>query len=220
MEVAMAELVEFGAAGDQAVLAAVPQAPAGVVVLHEFFGLTPSFAAVCDAFAAVGWTALAPDLYDGRVARDVDEATALADGLDRERLTSRLADAFDAAAALTTTGRVGVVGFSLGAGCAGQLATLRPAAGTVLYYGLPWAEATELPGPVLGHFAEVDEWEPFSEVEAYFAALANHGTDATLHRYRGVGHWFANTDVPAAYDAAAADTARERTRAFLSRALG
>ena len=40
----------------------------GVLVLHAWWGLKPSFTAVCDRLAAQGFVALAPDLYQGRTA--------------------------------------------------------------------------------------------------------------------------------------------------------
>lgn len=58
--------------------------PAGVVVLHEWDGLVPHIRAVTDRVAAVGFTALAPDLYDGATAPWGDGAEA-----QRERAPHR-----------------------------------------------------------------------------------------------------------------------------------
>src|SRR5260370_19856505 len=38
----------------------------GVVVLHEWWGLTEPFRQVCDRLAEAGFVALAPDLYHGQ----------------------------------------------------------------------------------------------------------------------------------------------------------
>lgn len=42
----------------------------GVLVVHDWYGLLPSVRERCDALAAAGFVALAPDLYDGRTAGD------------------------------------------------------------------------------------------------------------------------------------------------------
>jgi carboxymethylenebutenolidase len=43
----------------------------GVLVLHSWWGLNGFFKRFCDRFADAGFVALAPDLYDGRVASTV-----------------------------------------------------------------------------------------------------------------------------------------------------
>jgi len=46
----------------------------GVLVLHAWWGLKPFFKQVCDQIAEQGFVALAPDLYQGRIANTIDEA--------------------------------------------------------------------------------------------------------------------------------------------------
>ena len=41
---------------------------AGVLVVHDWYGLLPHVRAACDELAAAGLVALALDLYDGRTA--------------------------------------------------------------------------------------------------------------------------------------------------------
>jgi len=48
-----------------------------VLVLHSWWGLNGFFRCLCDRFADHGFLALAPDLYDGRVAGTVAEAKKL-----------------------------------------------------------------------------------------------------------------------------------------------
>ncbi len=87
----------------------------GVIVLHEFFGLTPSIRDFTDRLCDEGFTALAVDLYDGATAGSVDEALALMSSLDDERVLLQLKAATEHLAS-NWHPRVGVVGFSLGAG--------------------------------------------------------------------------------------------------------
>lgn len=49
----------------------------GVIVLHSWWGLNPFFKKLCDRFARAGFAALAPDLYDGRIATTPAQAKAL-----------------------------------------------------------------------------------------------------------------------------------------------
>src|SRR5690348_5918428 len=56
----------------------------GVVVLHEWWGLTAPFRQACDRLAAAGFMALAPDLFHGKTAATVAEAEALGGALDQD----------------------------------------------------------------------------------------------------------------------------------------
>ena len=58
-----------------------PSAP-GVLVLHAWWGLNPTFKGLCDRLAAEGFAALAPDLREGRIATTIDEAKQLINELD------------------------------------------------------------------------------------------------------------------------------------------
>src|SRR5260370_26064497 len=56
----------------------------GVVVLHEWWGLTEPFRQVCDRVAEAGFVVLAPDLYRGKTTAKVEEAEALGAALDQQ----------------------------------------------------------------------------------------------------------------------------------------
>src|SRR5579863_6057659 len=56
----------------------------GVVVLHEWWGLTDVFKRVCDRLAEAGFVALAPDLYHGKTTDSVEEARAWGAALDQD----------------------------------------------------------------------------------------------------------------------------------------
>ena len=62
---------------------------------------------------------------------------------------------------------------------------------------------------------EADDLATDDDVNYLEAQLRLAGHDIDFHRYPGTGHWFAEADRPAAYHAAAADLAWERTLAFL-----
>jgi carboxymethylenebutenolidase len=190
----------------------------GVILLHEFFGLQRSVTTYADALNEQGFTVLAPDLYDGAVADSVDSARAMAQALDVDRT---LAGITAAAEHLTDNWhpRLGVVGFSLGADFAVALAQDLAVEATVLYYGLGEIDLAHWRCPLLEHLGESDEWVSRSEAEAVVNGLRQRDIEAEMHLYPAAGHWFANADVPDAYDPAAAQLAFERTVDFLGHHL-
>jgi carboxymethylenebutenolidase len=196
----------------------------GVLVLHAWWGLNPFFKATCDRLAGAGFVALAPDLYDGRIALSVDEAERMAE------TASSAEQLKHAEAAIEMLRRhpavlgdaVGVVGFSLGASYGVELTRQREdVRAAVLFYG---GSENEYPlnghTAFLGHFAERDPYEPAERVRALQSELRATGKQATVHVYRGTGHWFFERDRPDAYDADAADLAWRRTVSFLHDELG
>ena len=186
----------------------------GVLVLHEFFGLQQSFRTYADALESEGFTVLVPDLYDGAIAGSVEEARALASALDAE-VTMRKIDAAAEHLSSNWHPRLGVVGFSLGADFAWALAHEQKVEATVVYYGVGDTDPGRWGGPVLGHFADNDEWTPLDEVQRSFQDLEEAGIDAEMHVYAGTGHWFANASVDDAFDEEAANLALTRTVDFL-----
>jgi len=57
----------------------------GILVIQEWWGLAPHIKSVCDRLAAEGFTALAPDLYHGKSAKEPDEAGKLMMALNIEQ---------------------------------------------------------------------------------------------------------------------------------------
>lgn len=214
------DMVAFGKGRDAGTgyLARSERVGPGVLILHEFFGLTQSFKDMADALNSEGFTALAPDLYDGTIATTVEEARSLAQGLDVATVMLRL----NAAAEHLTSNwhpRLGVIGFSLGAGLALELGARRELEAVVVYYGLEELAATRWRTPLLGHFAEEDEWMEEGLAEKTFRALDDDGVEAEFYVYPGTGHWFANRDVKDAHRPDAATDAWNRTVEFLTHHL-
>lgn len=213
------EMITFGKRKDRGTgyLARSERVGPGVLLLHEFFGLTDSFKEMADRLNEAGFTVLAPDLYDGVIAKDVEEAKAMAESLDHGLVLARL----EAAADLLVDNwhpRLGVVGFSLGGFVGTILAGRRDLEALVLYYSLGELDPHSRP-PVLGHFAEDDDWEPAEDARQLFAKWAVGEAPAEFHLYPGTGHWFANPAVADAYNAEAAKLAWSRTVDFLTHHL-
>jgi carboxymethylenebutenolidase len=187
----------------------------GILLLHAWWGLNPFFKEVCNRIAAQGFTVLAPDLRNGQIATTIDEAKALMEKSDGDFIGQTVFTAKDHLREMTK-GNIGVVGFSMGAAWALVLATSVPdqIAAMVLFYGNEGVDYSKITAKVMGHFCEVDEWEPTEFVDNTFAEFKKAGVDATRHTYPGVAHWFVEEDRPE-YDSAAAQLAWSRTFEFL-----
>jgi carboxymethylenebutenolidase len=222
----MAEWLPVGSTGHRAYLA-VPERGfgPGVLVLHAWWGLTPVFTAVCDGLAAEGYVALAPGLYSGEAtAATIAEAEALRDSHDEEGEAEPVVEAaIEQLLGLpeVTGGQVGVIGFSLGAYWALQLSQVRPdqVSAVVVFYGTDDGDYSTARAAYLGHFAEHDDYEPLDYVRALEEKIRAAGLEVTFHVYPGTGHWFFEPNQPEAYDAGAAELARERTLDFLKTQL-
>ena len=200
-----------------AYLASPEKGGPGILVLHAWWGLKPFFKEVCDQLAGQGFTALAPDLYQGRIAKTIDEAKALMEKRDSELMGDTVKAARDHLASLRPGKPVGTLGFSMGAGWAMDLAVNEPdVSSVVLFYGTVGAEFSKIGAKILGHFGEADEWEPLDEVKQMEAQMKAAGLDVTIHTYPNVHHWFVEQDRPE-YDASAAKSAWERTFEFLKK---
>ena len=84
-ETTMGEMIRFSCPGGgqaEGYLAKATEPKVGVIVIQEWWGLNEQIKGVAERFAAAGYSALAPDLYRGRVTTEPDEANHLMEGLD------------------------------------------------------------------------------------------------------------------------------------------
>jgi len=200
-------------------LAAPENGGRGILLLHAWWGLKPFFKQTCDRLAAQGFTVLAPDLYQGRSAATIDEAEALLRQRDTPLMVAIVNTAKEHLTSLCGGNPIGVLGFSMGAAWALSVAENEPdVAAAVLFYGAGEADFSKVKAKVLGHFAEVDEWEPLEYVRQMEAGMKSAGVGVTLHTYPKVGHWFVEEDRPE-FDSAASLLAWSRTYEFLRKNL-
>jgi len=219
-----------GVAGEGSGYLAVPEVGGGpgVVVIQEWWGLVPHITDVCDRYAAAGFVALAPDLYDGATTTEPDEAGKLMMTMNLGAAVERMSDAVDHLRSLdvvTSTG-VGVTGFCMGGGLALLLACRRPDAVVACapYYGvIPWPDAepdwSALSAEVRGHFAADDGMFPPDKVADLEARLQALGKTVSLEVHPGTDHAFFNDTRPEVYDAEAAALAWDDTVGFFRRAV-
>jgi carboxymethylenebutenolidase len=109
---------------------------AGILVLHAWWGLKPFFKQICNQLAEQGFTVLAPDLYQGRIAKTVDEAKALMEQRNSEFMEDIVKAAKEYLASLHVGKPIGVLGFSMGAAWSLMVAENGPdVSAAVLFYG-------------------------------------------------------------------------------------
>jgi carboxymethylenebutenolidase len=193
----------------------------GVLVLPSWWGLKPFFKQVCDRLAEQGYTALAPDYYQGRIATTIDEAKTLQEEAesDPDVMGAMIKAAKGHLVSLRTAEPIGIVGFSMGTDWAVITAANEPdVAATVLFYGGWTPDFSHMKSRVLGHYAETDKWFPFDQAKEMEQTMKAAGVDVTLHFYPGTAHWFMEEDRPE-YDPGAASLAWERTLEFLKQSL-
>jgi carboxymethylenebutenolidase len=191
----------------------------GVVVIQEIFGVNSHIKGVADQYAAEGYDAIAPALFD-RVKRNVTVPyTDIAAGIDyvmKLKDDQTLLDMKAAIDHVKPAGKVGVVGYCWG-GTLSYLAAARlDVAGAVSYYGgfIPNYMNEKLRVPVIFHFGEKDEHIPMSTVDKIKAAHP----DQTYCIYPA-DHGF-NCGDRASYDAPSAKLAFDRSIAFLRKQIG
>jgi len=190
----------------------------GIVVIQEWWGLNDQIRGLCDRFAEEdNYTALAPDLYHGRVTGDADEANHMMTGLDWVGATN--VEVRGAVQHLKSIGgKVAVMGFCMGGALTIISAVKVPEVDVaVCFYGIPPKEAADpakIRVPFQGHFATKDDWCTPAAVAALEKSLKAGGVDYELHSY-DAAHAFFN-EQGAAYDAAASAKAWQRTLKFLA----
>jgi carboxymethylenebutenolidase len=221
-------------AGDFAAYVAYPDADKApvVVVLHEVFGVNEDIRLTCQALAAQGFIAIAPDLFwrqepgvDLSVTSEADwkKGLSLYMAYDRDAGVSDIEATIAAARELPrSTGKVAVMGY-----CLGGLMTFLTAArskvdAAVAFHGGDTekylGEAASVSAPFLMHLAGADEFitpEAQAQIKEAFAGKPN----VTIYTYEGCHHAFSRHG-GAHYDAAAAKSANDRTWAFLMETLG
>ncbi len=203
---------------------AEPDGPprAGLVVIQEIFGVTGHIRELCTGFAADGYLAIAPSLFDRleeQVELDYDE-DSVARGRELRTTLGWQAPLRDIAAArarIAHAGKTGIIGYCWG-GSLAFLAACRLALfdGAVGYYGGQIAQfADEQPRcPLMLNFGETDPVIPPDDV----AHIKASRSEATIHLYPA-GHGF-NCDQRADYDPESAALARTRTLDFFATHLG
>jgi carboxymethylenebutenolidase len=219
----MGRLIQVTAA-DGHVISAYLAEPAGcpqggIVVIQEIFGVTRHIRDVTEQYAAAGYLAVAPALFD-RVEREVDvpygdskKGFGYVTALNNDQV---MMDIQTAADHVRPAGKVGVVGYCWG----GKIAFLAAArvnidAAVAYYGGGIHQQLAHIPRvPVMFHFGEKDTHIPQSAVDEIRKAHPR----GIYHLYPA-GHGFNCTDRPS-FDAQCAKLAFDRSVEFFRQNIG
>ena len=207
-----------------------------VVAIHDILGFTPDIRRIASRFAASGYAALAPALFDGAGAPVLCVVRTLRDALrPGSPAYGRLdqARAFLAGRPGVNGARIGVTGFCMGGGFALAWAAQGGFRVCAPYYGgvPPEAESLRRACPVVAGFGGLDG--PFlAHAERLERHLGQLGIPHDVKIYPGVGHGYMNdhgggllsqiarrTPMHAGYDEAAAEDSWRRMLAFFAEHL-
>ncbi|HTS93804.1 MAG TPA: dienelactone hydrolase family protein [Stellaceae bacterium] len=193
-----------------------------VVVIQEIFGVNNHIKRTTDGFAAKGYVAIAPALFD-RAKKDIQlgyDPDSITQGREiRGKVGDEgpLKDIQAAIDAVKGAGKIATVGYCWGGTLAFFSATrLHGISAAVGYYGGGIAAAAgEKPKvPTMLHFGDKDASIPMTDVEKVKAARK----DTTIYVYPA-GHGF-NCDERGSYDATSAKQALDRTMTFIAQHVG
>src|SRR5688572_30568533 len=227
----MGKMIEL-TASDGHKLAAYRAEPSGsnagkargaIVVIQEIFGVNSHIKAVADGYAADGYVAIAPAMFD-RVQRGYDTGYSPAEIEAGRALMQKidwgkaLLDVDAAVAEAKKAGKVGIVGYCWGGTVAWRAAAKTAGlAASVPYYGggMPNFKDEKPRIPTLCNFGELDQ----SPTPAQAKELLAKHPEVQGHFYANAGHGF-NCDHRGSYNKDAAQLARERTLAFFRKHVG
>jgi carboxymethylenebutenolidase len=192
----------------------------GVVVIQEWWGLNDQIKGVADRIAALGYRALVPDLYKGKITLDAAEAHHLMTTLNFGDAATQ--DIRGAAQHLKQkSDKVGVVGFCMGGALTVLSAMYVPEADACSsWYGFPPEQAGDVKTirrPLQLHLAENDQAFSPEGAKALEAKLREGKVPFESYWYKA-GHAFFN-EKGQNYNAECAKLAWDRTVEFFRKHL-
>jgi carboxymethylenebutenolidase len=194
------------------------QPPKGaVVVLQDAFGLTPEIRKAADAFAAAGYVAIAPSLFDrvrpglGHNAAGKQDAAAISAEVSTDLAIVDIQASVDA---VRDAGKVAVVGYCWGGDLAYAAANKVTGLACAIGYDgrrtiADYREKRKV--PTLLHFGEDAPELPLAQIAQFRA----HRPDVSAFTYPGAAQGF-GCDERGSYRAEAAGQAQERTLFWIS----
>jgi dienelactone hydrolase len=212
--------------------------PAGVLVVHEWWGLNDYIRRRASMLAELGYTALAVDMYgNGEVAEDPASAGKLMNATlaDRAGLEARFRAGYELLKAQdgVAPDRIAAIGYCFGGAVVLHAARIgMPLAAVVSFHGALGSFHKPAPGSVkakilVGHGA-ADSLVPDADLAAFEREMREANADFQVAKYGGALHGFTNPDatangvkygLPLAYDAAADRQSWEDMRKLFARTL-
>ena len=169
-----------------------------ILMFHEWWGLNDYIKREAERLhSETGFTVVAMDLYDGKIATNPDSAGKLMQGLKEQRARVIISAGIEYAGKF---GKIQTIGWCMGGGWSFQAALMAgpKCVGAVMYYGMPETDTTklsELNAPVLGIFAAKDQWVSPKIVAAFSANMKALNKVLEVKNYNA-DHAFANPSNP------------------------
>ncbi len=184
---------------------------ATVIFFHSVYGLRSLEHEAVERVQAAGHKAFAPDLYDGLIARSIEEGFEFKDEIGWATICERAEWALAGLPAPTV-----LAGFSMGAAVAASLWPKREkTAGILFLHGIASIAENARKGlPLQLHLADPDPFEPEEDVATWRQGITKSGVAAEIFRYPGGGHLYTDASLPD-YNAQAADLTWKRVIDFL-----
>lgn len=216
---------------------------AGVVVVHDVWGLAEHTRDFARRFAVEGFVALAVNLYRKLGHVEITDPGSWMRNLSDPQVLGEIASAVRELREANGCTRVGVVGFCMGGSYALLAASGAPGMSArvdaaVPFYGIlshrhgllhapdgldpekkpcePLAAARNLACPLLAFFGAEDPYIPLDDVDELKRALAGVGAPHEVVVYPNAGHAFMNDTRPQAYRPEVAADAWRKTITFLN----
>lgn len=196
----------------------------GVILCPDGWGLTPQFRALAQSIARHGYTVLAVDPYDNRIASTAAAAAELAAAAAKNpsALDDNLRQAYAYLKSRLHTGRMAVMGFDTGSGLALRADRILPGRiAAVVAYTPRISALDDAPanGPLLVVTGAARETLPPASLQTSGATMKQSERTVEWQVYPGAGDDFANP-LDASYSAATAREALARSLGFLAAHLG
>lgn len=201
------------------------QTEAAIIVIPEIFGVNAGIRKKCDDWAALGYVALAPDIFwrfapgvqlDSDVPEQFQEALGYFGQYNPDLGVQDIEAAIHWLRHEQAVDKVGLVGFCLGGRMAYMAAARTDIDASVGYYGVMidqmLGEAHAIANPLMLHIPTADHFVGPEAQAAIHGTLDSH-PKVVLHDYVGLDHGFA-AEMGSRRDEAGAVLADQRTRDF------
>jgi len=218
------ETLQFNTAnGASTAYVAAPDAGGGkaVIIIQEWWGLNDHIKDIANRYAAEGFTAIAPDLYRGKVTKDKEEAGRLMQNLDIEDGLNTIQMAIDKAREAYDIEKFGITGFCMGGTYALRAACeLENISAAAPFYGDIPDEFTlkDLKCPVIFVSGIKDQWINPEKVGEMERIARENFLPIEVLKY-DADHAFFNNTRPEVYDENAAKDAWAKVIAFFNKNL-
>ena len=197
----------------------------GIIVIHEYWGLNEWVKEQASKLSDQGYTALAIDLYRGKVATTPDMAHELMRGVPEDRAKRDLHAAYEFLKSQKNVkaDRIASIGWCMGGGYSLDVALQEPTlTAAVIHYGHLATDPEALKkinAAILGIFGGQDRGIPPADVRKFEQTMKQLGKKIDIVIYPDAGHAFENPNNTTGYRAADAADAWKRTTDFLASTL-